>query len=229
MQIDIIKAGEALKRYGERYEEYYKELKEWNKKINLTAVTEKEQVFIKHFEDSLSLLDAVEIPPGASLIDIGSGAGFPGLAIAAAREDIDVTLLDSTRKRVEFLQYVSDRIGVKTNCMWGRAEETARKSEYREIFDFATARAVASLSVLVEYAVPFLKIGGRFAAMKGPSAAEEIKEAENALNKLNSKVEDIKEFALSDGSKRSIIIVKKLSQTATIYPRPSAKMAKNPL
>lgn len=212
-----------------RFDAYYAELVKQNEKMNLTAITARDEVFVRHFEDSLTLPAALDMPQGASLIDIGAGAGFPGLAAAVARDDLEVTLLDSTRKRVDFLQSTAALLGVKVNCVWARAEDAAHDPSLRGRFDFAAARAVVRLPLLVEYAAPFLREGGVFAAMKGPSPEEEVASAENALKKLGAAVDDILHFELSDGSGRSIILIKKISPTATIYPRPSAKISKNPL
>ncbi len=229
MQIKLKEAYRAIEDNAAAFETYYNELIDCNKRINLTAITQRDEVFVKHFEDSLALLDVLKLDSGSSLIDIGSGAGFPGLALKAGGCMADITLLDSTRKRIDFLQHMCEALNVSCNCVWNRAETAAHDEEYRGRFDFAAARAVAKLSVLIEYAVPFLKEGGIFAALKGPSAKEEAEEASAAAEKLGSRIEDIAEYCISDGSKRAIVLVKKISQTPTIYPRPSARIAKNPL
>lgn len=229
MQINLKRAKQAIADNAAAFELYYKELISWNEKINLTAITEREEVYIKHFEDSLALLDVLDLNRGASLIDIGSGAGFPGLALKAGGCMSDATLLDSTRKRVDFLRHMSGLLGADCNCIWGRAETAAHDEDYRGSFDFAAARAVAKLPALIEYAVPFLKTGGTFAALKGPSANKEVDMAETAAKKTGAKISDVIEYTISDGGKRTIILVKKISQTPTIYPRTSARIAKNPL
>ena len=213
----------------EQFDCYAKTLVEWNQKMNLTAIIEPLEIVIKHFIDSLTLLTAVELPQGASVIDVGTGAGFPSVPVKIVRPDIRLTLLDSLNKRVVFLGALSAALEQENDCIHFRAEEAGRNPEYREQFDLATARAVAHLRELSEYCLPFVRVGGRFAAMKGGDVDAELAESSKAIELLGGEIEKIKHFLLPDDSRRSIIIIKKISQNTTKYPRPSAKIAKNPL
>lgn len=213
----------------ELMDRYAQMLMEWNEKINLTAIKKPEEIVTKHFVDSLALLSMAEVPENASVIDVGTGAGFPGVPVKLIRPDISLTLLDSLNKRVKFLQELSVALGQQNRCIHGRAEETGRKGEYREQFDVATARAVAHLRELSEYCLPFVKVGGLFAAMKSGDIEQELSEAGKAIRLLGGKMEDVRRFALPDGSARTIVLVKKISQTSSKYPRPHAKISKSPL
>lgn len=214
----------------EKLEIYAKELKEWNEKINLTAITDDEGIAIKHFIDSLMLLKYVNIPENSKIIDVGTGAGFPGLVIAAARPDVKVTLLDSTGKKLKVVNDIGEKMGISNyEILNMRAEEAGQKKEYRENFDFATARAVAELRVLSEYCLPFVKQNGYFISMKGALADKEIENATNALKTLSGKIEEKYNFNLCDAGERNIIKIKKISQIPTKYPRVSAQIAKKPL
>ncbi len=232
---------ELLKTYGEEYsfsltEEmleqfhiYNETLLEWNQKMNLTAITQPEDVVIKHFLDSLMLLKSVPLSQGVSMIDVGTGAGFPSVPVKIARPDVDLTLLDSLNKRVTFLQALSQALGQKNAAIHFRAEEAGRKTEYRERFDVATARAVADLAVLAEYCLPFVKVGGLFIALKGYDCEEEVAGAQKAIQLLGGKLEKVDRYILPKENKRSVIVIKKVSQTPAKYPRPSAKIAKSAL
>ncbi|MBO5856782.1 MAG: 16S rRNA (guanine(527)-N(7))-methyltransferase RsmG [Clostridia bacterium] len=214
----------------EKLEIYAKELKEWNEKINLTAITDDEGIAVKHFIDSLMLLKYVDIPENSKIIDVGTGAGFPGLVIAAARPDVKVTLLDSTGKKLKVVNDIGEKMGLSNyEILNMRAEEAGQKKEYRELFDFATARAVAELRVLSEYCLPFVKQNGYFISMKGALADKEIENAFNALKTLSGKIEEKYSFNLCDAGERNIIKIKKISQIPTKYPRVSAQIAKKPL
>ena len=217
--------GEA----AERMDAYAALLVEKNKVMNLTAITEPQAMVTRHFVDSLTLLTAVSPQKGARLIDVGSGAGFPGLPVKILRPDLDVTLLDGTKKRVDFLQEVAAALGLAVEAVHARAEEAAVKPDYRETYDFATARAVAELRLLGEYALGFLKVGGTLVAMKGRLSDEEIQAGQTCLAVMGGKPEGCRRLTLADGSERVLYSVKKVSQTPTGYPRPSAKMAKKPL
>lgn len=210
-------------------ETYLNMLLETNKSMNLTAITDPHQAAILHFADSLSILKYVDIPQNASLIDVGTGAGFPGMPLKIMRNDIELTLLDSLNKRLNFLSSVLNELGLSGQTLHSRAEDAGRNESHRGQYDFATARAVAKLNVLIEYCVPLLKVGGSFIAMKADSAEEEIELSKNALTQLNCQITDVHSFELTDGSKRSLIIIKKLSQNDTRYPRNSAKISKKPL
>lgn len=212
----------------ERFNIYANLLVERNKQVNLTAITEPTEVVIKHFLDSLYFFDAVTPEENASLIDVGTGAGFPGLVIKIARNDMDITLLDGLNKRLVFLEEVAEKTGLSVKTVHLRAEEAGKKSEYREKFDFATARAVAKLNLLEEYCLPLLKIGGKFVSLKGPKGEEEIKESLNAVRILGGKHPEAIVKPLGEDS-RTLIITEKISQTSSKYPRISAKIAKQPL
>ena len=160
---------------------YLSLLLEWNKKMNLTAIKDPQQIVIKHFVDSLSLLQYMDIPKNAAVIDVGTGAGFPGVPLAIVRPDIRLVLLDSLGKRIMFLQTVAQQLSIAAQMLHARAEEAGQKQQYREKFDIAVSRAVAALPVLVEYCLPLVKPGGVFAAMKGPQAHEELQQAKNAI------------------------------------------------
>ncbi len=234
--IDILKTNAAD--YGieissdlsEKLEKYAVLLKEWNEKINLTAITDDEGIAVKHFLDCLLVSKAANFKKGNKVIDVGTGAGFPGLVIAAAYPEVEVTLLDSTGKKLKAVENMAQEMGVKNaKVVHMRAEEAGKKPEFREKYDFATARAVAELRVLSEYTLPFVKVGGTFLSLKGASAVDEIDGAKNSLKTLGGKIEGINEFTLPGGDKRAIIKVKKISQTSPKYPRPSAQIAKKPL
>lgn len=213
-----------------KLEVYAKELKEWNEKINLTAITDDEGIVVKHFIDSLMLLKYIDIPENSKIIDVGTGAGFPGLVIAAARPDVKVTLLDSTGKKLKVVNDIGEKMGLLNyEILNMRAEEAGQKKEYRELYDFATARAVAELRVLSEYCLPFVKQNGYFISMKGALADKEIENATNALKTLSGKIEEKYNFNLCDVGERNIIKIKKISQIPTKYPRVSAQIAKKPL
>lgn len=213
----------------DRFDTYARLLVSWNEKINLTAITDPDEIVIKHFVDSLTLFENVEIPNGAKCIDVGTGAGFPGVAMLIARPDIRLTLLDSTGKKLKVIEDILSNIGLEAEILHARAEEAARKKEYREQFDFATARAVANLRELSEYCLPFVKCGGTFISLKAAKAQEEIDTAKKAIKLLGGEILSAKQFQLFDAGERNIILVKKISQTSAKYPRPSAKIAKAPL
>ena len=209
---------------------YASELKEWNEKINLTAITDDEGIALKHFLDCLLVSRYASIENGMKIIDVGTGAGFPGLVLAAAFPEISVTLLDSTGKKLKAVEAMAQAMGVgNVTVIHSRAEEAGKKPELREQFDFATARAVAELRVLLEYTLPFVKKGGSFLSLKSVTAKEEISAASNAMKVLGGNVAAISEFSLPGGDSRVIIEVKKISQIPTKYPRPSAQISKKPL
>lgn len=212
-----------------RFDKYSDLLCEWNEKINLTAITDPAGIADKHFIDSLLLLSAVDVKNGARIADIGTGAGFPSVPVKIVRGDIDITLVDSLNKRINFLNELSSALDVDSVCIHARAEELARNKSYREAFDVVCARAVAKLPALCEYCLPFVKTGGVFAALKGPDANTEAQLAANAIKILGGKIDKICDFTLPDGDKRCIVVVKKISQTPTKYPRQSVKISKCPL
>ena len=208
----------------------YKDLlTEWNQKINLTAIEEENDIIIKHFIDSFSIIPYLK-QPNIRLVDVGTGAGFPGLPVKVMCEALEVVLLDSLAKRVGFLDTVINELALdKIKAVHGRAEDFGVKPDYREKFDVSVARAVAGLPVLLEYCLPFVKTGGIFIAMKG-SSTEEVESSQKALEILGGKIEEKKEMTLPFSDiKRNIIIVKKYRQTPTKYPRKAGKPLKEPL
>lgn len=207
---------------------YKKLLLEWNEKINLTAITDDKEILIKHFIDSLTI--EKYIPQNAKIIDIGTGAGFPGIPLKIVRPDIEVVLLDSLNKRINFLNEVIKECRLENiTAVHGRAEEIGNKPEYREKFDISTARAVANISTLSELCTPFLKIGGFFVCMKA-DAEQEIKNAKNALEILGMKEEKVEYIALPNiDAKRTIILYKKEKNTPSKYPRKPGTPSKEPL
>lgn len=204
-------------------------LLEWNEKINLTAIEEDRDVIIKHYIDSLSILPFLE-DKNRKMIDIGTGAGFPGIPVKIAYGNLDITLLDSLDKRVKFLTEVINSLQLKgIKAVHGRAEDFGVRPEFREKYDIAVARAVAALPVLLEYCLPFVKVGGIFIAMKG-SSTEEVDNSRKALEVLGGKIEDVKEFTLPfSDMRRNVVLVRKLRQTPTKYPRKAGKPSKEPL
>lgn len=213
----------------ERFNIYAKELVEWNEKINLTAITDAEGIVVKHFADSLSIFKYADIPENSKVIDVGTGAGFPGVAMLIARPDLKVTLLDSTAKKLNVIRDILSKLGLEAEILHTRAEQAGQDKEYREKFDFATARAVANLRELSEYCLPFVKVDGRFISMKAAKATEEIDGAKKAISLLGGKIENVESFNLEDAGERNIITIKKISTLSPKYPRPSAKIAKFPL
>lgn len=211
----------------ENFDTYAQLLVQWNEKINLTAITEPDEIVIKHFVDSLMMLEHFELKQGASVIDVGTGAGFPTLPVLIAREDISLTLLDSLNKRLIFLKEVLSACNLSAATIHARAEDAGRDNDLREQFDVATSRAVAPLNVLCEFCLPFVKVGGFFVALKG--ADNEIEKAENAISELGGKISANVSYKLPNGDSRSIVVIKKISQTATKYPRTSKKISSKPL
>lgn len=205
---------------------YAEFLVEYNSHTNLTAITEPEQILTKHFLDSVLLSKYIDISENSSIIDVGTGAGFPSVPLKIFRPDIKLTLLDSLNKRIVFLGQLCEKLGIEAELIHGRAEEVARDENYREKFDFSCARAVAELSTLSEYCVPLVKNGGSFLSMKGPS--EDISNANKAVETLGGTIDKEISYDL-DGEQRRIIVIKKLSQTPTKYPRNSGQIKKKPL
>ncbi len=204
-------------------------LLEWNEKINLTAITEPNEVLYKHFYDCLMFFDAVNVKENAKIIDVGTGAGFPGIVLKIARPDIDLTLLDGLNKRLTFLNAVLSETGLTAQTVHSRAEDAGKNSGHREKYDIACARAVANLPVLCEYCIPFVKAGGQFVAMKGSSGKEEADSAKNAYKILGCEKPTIICKNLRENEPRTFIISKKISQTPTKYPRMNGKISKSAL
>lgn len=213
---------------AEQFCKYTELLLEWNEKMNLTAITAPEEIAVKHYLDSLTLLKFVDIPQNSRIIDVGTGAGFPSIPLMIARKDIHITMLDGTKKRLNFIDEVVSQLGLNGETLHARAEEAGKSAKYREKFDFATARAVARLNVLSEYCLPFVKEKGSFVAMKA-SVSDEIDEAQGAIRLLGGKLSEVKEFCLPDGSERRLVVIKKISQAPPKYPRASAQIAKKAL
>ena len=218
-------------RMVEQFTLYYELLLEWNEKINLTAITEPKEVAIKHMIDSLSCLDGKVFPEGASVIDVGTGAGFPGIPLKIFRPDLKLTLLDSLNKRIKFLQEVVDRLEFsEVQCIHARAEEGARNKALREKFDVAVSRAVARLQVLAEYCMPFVKKGGYFVALKGMKYAEEADAGKRAIKVLGGKgcrCVPVRLPYIDD--KRAVLYINKVMPTPKAYPRKAGTPDKNPL
>ena len=212
-----------------RLDKYAEMLIETNKSFNLTAIKEPDDVTVKHFADCLAIFKYVDIPENTKIIDVGTGAGFPGLVMKLFRPDIQMTFLDSTKKKLGFIENVLNECGVSGEILHMRAEEAAQLSKYRENFDFATARAVAALPVLSEYCLPFVKVGGTFISMKSAESNEEISEGKKAISILGGNIEEDIVFDLVENMPRRIIKIKKNSQTPTKYPRPSAQISKKPI
>ncbi len=198
---------------------------EYNRNVNLTAITEFEEVVMKHFIDSVLPFAMIDIKQGASFIDVGTGAGFPSLPLLIYRPDLKGTLCDSLQKRCTYLELACKKIGVNAEIIHARSEELGRKK--RECFDFSTARAVAAMPVLSEYCIPFVKRGGWFIALK--SVNEDVQSAEGAVKLLGGSIEQVRDYKLPNGDDRRLVVVKKISQTPTKYPRSSANIAKKPL
>ena len=204
---------------------YARLLVEYNQKVNLTAITDPEGIETRHFIDSLLLAAQPEVQ--GSLVDVGTGAGFPGIVAGLYRPQLRLTLMEPTGKRVEFLRYVCGELGLSAELVKERAEEAARK-QWREAFDVATARGVSAMNKLCEYCLPLVRPGGVFIAMKAEAAAETA-EAAGAIDRLGGRLEEVRCFTLPDGSARSLILVRKISHTLPQYPRNGGKIAKSPL
>lgn len=218
-------------RQKEQYERYFELLVEWNEKINLTAITEKDEVYLKHFYDSIApiLQGLIENQP-IRLLDIGAGAGFPSLPMKILFPELDVTIIDSLNKRINFLHLLAEELDLSgVHFYHGRAEDFAQDKAFRAQFDLVTARAVARMQVLSELTIPYLKVGGRLLALKASNAPEELEEAKNALNLLFSKVEDNLQYELPNGDPRYITVVEKKKETPNKYPRKAGLPNKRPL
>ena len=214
-----------------QFERYFELLVEWNEKINLTAITDKEEVYLKHFYDSIAPILQGLIPNETiKLLDIGAGAGFPSLPMKILYPQLDVTIIDSLNKRINFLQLLAQELDLDgVHFYHGRAEDLAQDKNFRAQYDFVTARAVARMQVLSELTIPYLKVGGKLLALKASNAPEELLEAKNALNLLFSKVEDNLSYALPNGDSRYISVVEKKKETPNKYPRKAGMPNKRPL
>lgn len=212
-----------------QFQKYYELLIEWNEKMNLTAITAPDEVAIKHFYDSITFFFHTDIKECGKLIDVGTGAGFPGIPLKIFRPDIKLTLLDSLNKRLVFLQEVCDNLGLDAEIIHKRAEDGGRDKNLREKFDVATSRAVANMNTLSEYLMPFVKVKGNMVAMKGKNGGEELNNAMGAIKTLNGNVVKCDEFTLPNGDERTIIVVNKISHTPMQYPRLGGKIKNSPL
>lgn len=215
----------------EKFIKYMKLVQEWNEKINLTAITEDDEFIKKHFIDCIKAFKSDQMKEANSIIDVGTGAGFPGIPIAIMRDDVEVCLLDSLNKRINFLNTVVRELGLKNvTTIHSRAEDGARKKELRESFDVATSRAVANMAVLSEYCIPYVKVNGYFIALKGPAIEEELSNAKNAIGTLGGKLKNVIELEIEDTDlKHNIVIVEKVKPCSNVYPRKAGVISKKPL
>jgi 16S rRNA (guanine527-N7)-methyltransferase len=237
IDIDLMTKGAAdlgvslSKNEVELYQRYVDILLEWNVRVNLTAITEPGEIVVKHFLDSLAVLQHLPKERGGSLLDIGTGAGFPGIPIKIAWPEINVVLLDSLNKRVSFLRHLITELSLQNIfALHGRAEDIGHDEQYRAKFDLVVSRAVAKLSVLAELCLPFVKEGGLFVAYKGPKAEEELQEAENSLALVGGRVSKLVKVALpGKEDDRIIVLVEKVGETPAKYPRKAGLPEKRPL
>ena len=235
--LDILKQGiedfglEANETVLNNFQKYRELLVEWNQKMNLTGIEDEKEVFIKHFLDSISTVTNGYVQKEMSLIDVGTGAGFPGLPLKICLPELKVTLLDSLNKRINFLQEVAKEIQIDDiEFIHGRAEDFGKKDEYREQFDIATARAVAGLPVLMEFCVPFIKVGGYFVCLKGPNANLELEESKKAMEVLGVEYIEKIDIKLPEVDlHHNILVFKKTNNTPSKYPRKAGKVSKNPI
>ncbi len=213
-----------------QFMDYKDMLLEWNEKMNLTAITDEKEVILKHFVDCLVLLDGADFS-GRSVIDVGTGAGFPGVPVKIACPSAKITLLDSLAKRITFLNELTNMLGLKdVNCIHMRAEDGGADKNLRESFDFCISRAVANLAVLSEYCLPFVKAGGEFISMKGPEVDEELNEAKKAIKILGGEIVEVKKAVIPETDiTHSLIVIKKVKSTPPKYPRKAGKVKKEPI
>lgn len=211
----------------DRFDTYATLLVEWNEKINLTAITEPEEIEVKHFLDCLMLAKYFDLSDTKTVVDVGAGAGFPSMPLLIYKPDLCLTMMDALNKRLTFLDTALQNISLDANLIHARAEDSGREEKYRERYDLATARAVAPMNVLAEYCLPFVKVGGYFVALKGSN--DDTEEAKNAIEVLGGEIVDSVSYKLNGTEPRSIIIIKKVSQTPTQYPRKSKKIQTKPL
>lgn len=210
---------------------YKSMIQEWNKKVNLTAITEDEDIIKKHFIDCIKIYKFDKFKELNKIIDIGTGAGFPGIPIKIVQEEKEVVLLDSLNKRIKFLDEVSKELKLENiKSLHGRAEDYAQKEEFREKFDGAVSRAVANISVLSEFCLPYIKVGGYFIAMKGPNVSEEIEEGRRAIELLGGKLQEVIQVEVEESDlKHNLVVIKKIKRTNNKYPRKAGMVTKKPL
>ena len=212
-----------------KFIEYKNLIQQWNEKINLTAITGEDEIIKKHFIDSIKVFNFKEFKNAKCIIDIGTGAGFPGIPISIVKPEIEIVLLDSLMKRINFLEQVINQLKLENiSAVHGRAEDFAR--EKREVFDIAVSRAVANLTLLSEWCLPFVKVGGYFVAMKGPAVETEIFDANAAISKLGGKLENVIEVDIEDSDlKHNLVIIRKIFNTPVQFPRKPGAAVKRPL
>lgn len=229
---DLKKMGVTLSECQiEQFLQYYEMLAEWNEVMNLTAITEYDDVMKKHFVDSVSLIKAYDVSKESTVIDVGTGAGFPGLALKIAFPELKITLLDSLNKRIQFLNEVIEQLGLSgVETVHGRAEDFAKPGKLRESFDLCVSRAVANLSTLSEYCLPFVKVGGQFISYKSEKVTEEAAAAGNAIKLLGGSINGQIEFKLPDSDiYRNLFIIDKAKETPKKFPRKAGLPGKEPL
>lgn len=214
---------------AEKFDRYAYELVKYNEKVNLTAITDPDDIVVKHFADSLAFFKYSGIKKGDSFVDVGTGAGFPGVPVLIAGDNIDVTLFDAVNKKLDFVRFIVSQLGLKADIVHIRAEEAGKMPEYREKFDFVTARAVAQLRVLSEFCIPLVKVGGKFIAMKGDISDDEKSNGIDSFKKLSAELYDDVYYNIHNGDSRNIIIAKKISQISPKYPRNMGQINKKPL
>lgn len=229
---DLDELGIAISEHQfQQFEKYYEFLVSWNEKVNLTAITKREEVFKKHFIDSVSLVKAIDLEQVQKVIDIGTGAGFPGLALKIAFPKLKMTLLDSLQKRITFLNTVIKELGLEdVDTIHGRAEDYAKPALLREKYDLCVSRAVANMSTLSEYCLPFVKVGGQFIPYKSEKISEEIEVAGHAISMLGGEIVNQVEFVLPNSDiYRNLVVINKIQSTPKKYPRKAGMAAKEPL
>lgn len=214
---------------ADKFDIYARELVSYNEKVNLTAITQPDDIVIKHFADSLAFFKYSGVKKGNKLADVGCGAGFPGVPVLIAGDELDVYLFDAVNKKLEFIRYLLNQLDLKANVVHMRAEEAGKMPEYREKFDFVTARAVAQLRILSEFCLPLVKVGGKFVSMKGDISDDEKTNGIAAFKKLNSELYDDVRYNIHNGDVRNIIIAKKISHISPKYPRNMGQISKKPL
>jgi 16S rRNA (guanine527-N7)-methyltransferase len=226
-KLDITLSQQQL----EQFLTYYELLIEWNNVMNLTAITEYEEVILKHFIDSLTLIKVYDLTKPCRILDLGTGAGFPGVPLKIAFPNLEIVLLDSLNKRIKFLDEVIQKLELKSiTAIHGRAEDFGKSSTYRETFDLCVSRAVANLASLSEYCIPYVKVGGYFIPYKSGKIQEEVDAAKNAVNILGAKINKVETFCLPGSDmERSFVLIKKGKNTAKTYPRSAGKPTKEPL
>lgn len=237
MQNKILQSGfnELCLEYSDdieqKFDKYKELLLEWNQKINITRIENDEEIYIKHYLDSILLLTIDSVNMNKKIIDVGTGGGFPGLPLKIVNDNFNLTLLDSLRKRTDFLKLVSDEIKLNNvEVIHGRAEDFGQDIRYREQYDICVSRAVAPLNILSELCLPFVKVGGYFAAYKSQNISEEIVESKNAIEKLGGKIIETKVIKIPNSDiTRKIVIIEKIKKLANMYPRKAGTPAKKPL